>query len=709
MCGIALLLHHPTVAATAQQWTGALEAAIAPRGPDQQGHMTLALDHDWKLILLASVLHMRGLQLCPQPAQDEAGNVLLWNGEVFAGRLTEEKGPEARATITPGLGDSDTKAVLQALGGAWEKGGHHQHEDEHHQTNILPPSLISRQVRQTLANIQGPWAMIYYHKASKTVHYGRDRLGRRSLVMHTAAAGEGAAAGGGGEWLAVASTSAPLLAPPGKEDEEKKGLNAWNEVKVDGLWCLDLSSLSSSSAGLPSPQLVPWTSPLVLEGQQGQQRQREPLPTSLSDATNTLFYTLGEAVRRRVVSAPTPLPFNSSLPSLPSFAKKKMMKVEEKEEQKEEEEEEEEENEEKEEEEERRIGPPARVAVLYSGGLDCQVLAALAHLQLEKEDEEKRAEDATAAAAAATTVATATTSAPIDLINVCFDYRGGHQSPDRLAALAGWLELRRLFPSRHWRLLLVDIDDFEEEVKGKEGVVKRLILPCHTPMNFNIACAFWHAARGVGRVIKGEEEAKQILKEAEGEGLLRYGGRKEKREEEWREGGKEKELPGPCSVEVCRRVFKPGCKERLCGHCCLKAQKKAFWLATVGRGGEGNGVPEQQQRQQQHQHQQQEQQQEQCQPCRVHKLGKKWSLPQTNPPSLPTAPAAGPAADLSPPSVLASSSCLRYRSRARVVLLGIGADEQLAGYGRHRSTFLRGGEEALARELEMDIGRLWTR
>jgi hypothetical protein len=355
----------------------------------------------------------------------------------------------------------------------------------------------------------------------------------------------------------------------------------------------------------------------------------------------------------------------------------------------------EEEEEEEEEEQERRVGPPARVAVLYSGGLDCQVLAALAHLQLTKE-EAKEAEDAAAAAAAA--------AAPIDLINVCFDYRGGHQSPDRLAALAGWLELRRLFPLRHWRLLLVDIDDYEKEVKGEEGVVKRLILPCHTPMDFNIACAFWHAARGVGRVMVEEEEAREVLKEAGGEGLLRYGG-KEKREEEEREEGKEKEAPGPCSVAVCRRVFKPGCKERLCGNCCLKAQKKAFWLATAAVGGGGEvAVPEPQQ--------QQQEQQQQRQPCRVHKLGKKWSVPQTYPPS-PTTAAAAPAAASSPPLALPSlppsSSRLRYRSRARVVLLGIGADEQLAGYGRHRSTFLKGGEEALARELEMDMGRLWTR
>lgn len=50
-----------------------------------------------------------------------------------------------------------------------------------------------------------------------------------------------------------------------------------------------------------------------------------------------------------------------------------------------------------------------------------------------------------------------------------------------------------------------------------------------------------------------------------------------------------------------------------------------------------------------------------------------------------------------------------YQTDARVVLVGIGADEQLAGYGRHRTTLINGGEAALRTELEMDLGRIWKR
>ncbi|KAL3942682.1 MAG: hypothetical protein SGBAC_003166 [Bacillariaceae sp.] len=50
----------------------------------------------------------------------------------------------------------------------------------------------------------------------------------------------------------------------------------------------------------------------------------------------------------------------------------------------------------------------------------------------------------------------------------------------------------------------------------------------------------------------------------------------------------------------------------------------------------------------------------------------------------------------------------RIRS-PRVLLLGMGADEQLGGYGRHRKAFEKGGWERLKEELDMDQARFWER
>ena len=50
-----------------------------------------------------------------------------------------------------------------------------------------------------------------------------------------------------------------------------------------------------------------------------------------------------------------------------------------------------------------------------------------------------------------------------------------------------------------------------------------------------------------------------------------------------------------------------------------------------------------------------------------------------------------------------------YTSTSKVIFSGIGADEQLAGYTRHRTRFERDGWEGLRAELQLDLNRIWVR
>lgn len=50
-----------------------------------------------------------------------------------------------------------------------------------------------------------------------------------------------------------------------------------------------------------------------------------------------------------------------------------------------------------------------------------------------------------------------------------------------------------------------------------------------------------------------------------------------------------------------------------------------------------------------------------------------------------------------------------YLSQARTLFIGIGADEQLGGYSRHRRQFRSGGWGELLDELDKDIKRLSQR
>ncbi|PYH91191.1 asparagine synthase related protein, partial [Aspergillus ellipticus CBS 707.79] len=142
-------------------------------------------------------------------------------------------------------------------------------------------------------------------------------------------------------------------------------------------------------------------------------------------------------------------------------------------------------------------GSNVRVAVLFSGGLDCTLLARLSHEILPE-------------------------GQAIDLLNVAFENprvaaaAAGKEGmagsvyencPDRITGRSAFAELQRVCPGRNWRFVAIDIP-YVETVAHRE-TVKRLMRPHNTEMDLSIACALYFASRGQGTAYDSLQDAGQ--------------------------------------------------------------------------------------------------------------------------------------------------------------------------------------------------------
>ena len=139
---------------------------------------------------------------------------------------------------------------------------------------------------------------------------------------------------------------------------------------------------------------------------------------------------------------------------------------------------------------------PARLAVLFSGGLDCTLLARLCHEILPRNQD-------------------------IDLLNVAFEnprvVKAASQGfteasfkpmtaystcPDRITGLKSYEELLCVCPGRTWRFVSIDVP-YQELLIHRHQVIA-LIRPHRTEMDLSIASALYFAARGKGTISSSE-------------------------------------------------------------------------------------------------------------------------------------------------------------------------------------------------------------
>ncbi|KAK2591687.1 hypothetical protein QQS21_010624 [Conoideocrella luteorostrata] len=387
MCGI----YAAVSAAEKCLVSSVLERRLRNRGPDYQGTFTTRLDdaNATTLTFTSTVMSLRGDRIVKQPIVDEiTGSVFCWNGEAW------KIGGEA-------VNGNDSAAIFALLSLA----SRHSLNDD------------SNRVLDVLRKIEGPFAFIYFDKPTRRLYYGRDRLGRRSLLVKP------------GEQFLLASIA----------DFPTTG---WTEVEADGIYVLTLQNVGKGYAN-PVPTRYDWVEDDSFISGIGAFNNTVPVESpqlaKQSVVMSQLRHHLTDSLQLRVLQVPVP-PGASTI--------------------------------------------DARVAILFSGGLDCTVLARLASDILPVDQ-------------------------PVDLLNVAFENpriaaqnKGISQNelfelcPDRITGRKSFAELLLACPDRQFRLITVNVP-FSLTCEHRSEVID-LIYPHNTEMDLSIAFALYFAARGIG-------------------------------------------------------------------------------------------------------------------------------------------------------------------------------------------------------------------
>jgi asparagine synthetase B (glutamine-hydrolysing) len=177
---------------------------LACRGPDSAQTIHSAVttsSHTVNLTFHSTVLSLRGAQVTRQPLSSTTSH-FCWNGEAWA-----------IGSRTLDAGESDTDVVFDLLKDAVTMKGE---SEEKNATNRVIDALMS---------IQGPFAFVYHDVEARRVYFGRDSIGRRSLLYKLTSEGDD-----GSKTFMLSSVG--------------DGSEGWKEVPAHGIFILDLCSPS---------------------------------------------------------------------------------------------------------------------------------------------------------------------------------------------------------------------------------------------------------------------------------------------------------------------------------------------------------------------------------------------------------------------------------------------------------------------------------
>ena len=322
--------------------------------------------------------------------------------------------------------------------------------------DLLECNLEPKRLLQTLELLEGPWSLIYFQNSTKKLWFGRDYFGRRSLLM------------------AISSHCVCISSVASRPSIEN--LNAsWFEVPT-GLHCIDLNAENDL---LKSFIFYPWLSVI------NKQPKLDFSPSKFSSSiqkvclNSPITCRYANLTREQEVECFLETKDCSPLDTLINICNCKtlwgtcqnfLVKLE------------------------KAVArrtqllnweSASKLGILFSGGIDCTMLAYLAHKSLPADE-------------------------PIDLLNVSFNQQKQlnssvvHESnfdvPDRLTGISSLKELRCLCPNRNWNFVEVNVE-VEELRAFRHTHIADLAYPKQTVLDDSIACALWFASRGKGLLV----------------------------------------------------------------------------------------------------------------------------------------------------------------------------------------------------------------
>uniref|UniRef100_A0A1B0DHM8 Asparagine synthetase [glutamine-hydrolyzing] n=1 Tax=Phlebotomus papatasi TaxID=29031 RepID=A0A1B0DHM8_PHLPP len=385
------------------------------RGPDCEGFCYAP-----GIFFASHVLWHQGSRMCSQPIEDDHG-ILLFNGDLFMDVVKEAE-------------SSDTSWLFESL----------------------CRCSTSEDVRDLLKTLTGPFCFIFYQKSSKTLFISRDALGRNSLLL-----------GIGEDSLILTSAGGKLsgynlveVPPLGLYEIHLNGnikVTFWDERMSQTSYFLKEEAFLKNlllSNGISYSSTNDFISPSWLElnpsgcnysfkeifaesSKESPEKLLQKAQSSMKSVIERLITLLENSVRDRVASTVTRckdcLKDKEELPCNHS-----------------------------------------RVGILFSGGIDCTILAILSDKFIPRES-------------------------PIDLLNVAFEKSSQGRAidwnvPDRLSAKEALEELQRICPDRSWNLVEVNVTK-EEKVNYLTKEISHLIHPRNTVLDESLGVALWFAAR----------------------------------------------------------------------------------------------------------------------------------------------------------------------------------------------------------------------